>query len=35
MLETEAGHAEVTPRGHLVQHLVDCLGNNVLLAGSG
>jgi hypothetical protein len=33
LLETEAGHAEVTPRGlHLVQHKVDCLCNNVLFS---
>jgi hypothetical protein len=30
LLEAKAGHAEVTPRGiHLVQHVVDCLGNIV------
>jgi hypothetical protein len=30
LLEAEASHAEVTPRGlHLVQHMVDCLSNIV------
>jgi hypothetical protein len=31
LLQAEASHTEVTPRGlHLIQHLVDCLRNAVL-----
>ena len=33
LLETEAGHAEVTSRGlHFVQHKVDCLSSDVLFS---
>jgi hypothetical protein len=33
LLEAEASHAEVAPRGlHLVQHMVDCLSNIVLFS---
>jgi hypothetical protein len=33
LLEAEPSHAEVPPRGiHLVQHVVNCLGNIVLFS---
>ena len=33
LLQAEASHTEVTPRGpHLIQHLVDCLRNVVLFS---